>query len=71
MRIPITIPKKKVPKTPSSIKVSFASATVQPEKAHISFSLFFFFLLSLAALFKVTNGLNLRQMQEIVSFDPY
>lgn len=70
MRIPITIPKKKVPKTPPSIKVSFASATVQPERVHI-FLFFLFFWLSLAALFKVTNGLNLRQMQEIVSFDPY
>lgn len=31
----------------------------------------FFCSLSLAALFKVTNGLNLQQMQEIVSFDSY
>lgn len=35
----------------------------------LCFCFLFFCSLSLAALFKVTNGLNLQPIQEIVSFE--
>lgn len=70
----ITIITEQVAETNSSIEVSFASAVVQLEWSRHSFPPFFCLLfcpLCLEALFKVTNGLNLQQMQEIVSFDSY